>query len=147
MGKNVVHASLFVLELALLWVAVRVLRTPPEAWVTAATVAAVPFALGMEFSAGNMLSVLWPKKLEFQMMGRQRTPQVSGLLALVVHAVVVVTSGAVFFAARRYGGAIAVPAFLVLDAGAVALYLFMLTKAEELALKRRETMFEALCRE
>jgi ABC-2 type transport system permease protein len=147
MGKNAVHASLFVLELGILWVAVRVLRTTPELWITAATLAAVPFALALEFSAGNILSILWPKKLEFQMMGRQRTPQVSALLALAVHAVVVATSGLIFFAASRYGGGVAIAAFLILDAGAVALYLFLLTKAEELALKRRETMFEALCRE
>jgi ABC-2 type transport system permease protein len=147
LGKNAVHASLFVLELGILWVAVRVLRTTPELWVTAATLAAVPFALGLEFSAGNILSILWPKKLEFQMMGRQRTPQVSALLALVVHAVVVATCGLVFLAAGRYGGGVAVTAFLILDVGAVALYFFLLTKAEDLALKRRETMFEALCRE
>jgi ABC-2 type transport system permease protein len=147
LGKNAVHAALFVLELGILWVAVRVLRTTPELWVTAATLAAVPFALGLEFSAGNILSILWPKKLEFQMMGRQRTPQVSALLALVVHAAVVATCGLVFLAAGRYGGGVAVTAFLILDVGAVALYFFLLTKAEELALKRRETMFEALCRE
>jgi hypothetical protein len=147
LGKNAVHAALFVLELGILWVAVRVLRTTPELWVTAATLAAVPFALGLEFSAGNILSILWPKKLEFQMMGRQRTPQVSALLALVVHAVVVATCGLVFLAAGRYGGGVAVTAFLILDVGAVALYFFLLTKAEDLALKRRETMFEALCRE
>jgi ABC-2 type transport system permease protein len=147
LGKNAVHAALFVLELGILWVAVRVLRTTPELWVTAATLAAVPFALGLEFSAGNILSILWPKKLEFQMMGRQRTPQVSALLALVVHAAVVATCALVFLAAGRYGGGVAVTAFLILDVSAVVLYFFLLTKAEELALKRRETMFEALCRE
>jgi ABC-2 type transport system permease protein len=147
MGKNAVHAALFVLELGILWVAVRVLRTTPEFWVTAATLAAVPFALGLEFSAGNMLSIMWPKKLDFQMMGRQRTGQVSALLALAVHAVVVGISGLVFLVAGRYGGGAAVAAFLVLDVGAVALYWFMLTEAEGLALKRRETMYEALCRE
>ena len=147
MGKNIVHASIFVTELAVLWVAVRFLRTPPAWWVTAATVAAIPFALGVEFSAGNILSILWPKKLEFQMMGRQRTPQVSALIALAVHGAVIVSCGIVFLAATRYGGALAVVVFLVMDAAAVGLYLFMLAKAEELALKKRELMFEALCRE
>jgi hypothetical protein len=60
---------------------------------------------------------------------------------------VIATCGCVFFAAIRYGGGVAITAFLVLDLGAVALYLFLLTKTEELAMKRRETMFEALCRE
>jgi hypothetical protein len=130
-----------------LWVAVRVLRTPPSWWITAATLAAVPFALSIEFSAGNLLSIFYPKKLEFQMMGRQRTAQISGLLSLVVHALVIAVAGGVFLGARRYGTQLAIPIFLILDLGGLALYWFLLAKAETLALGRRENMFEALCRE
>jgi ABC-2 type transport system permease protein len=147
LAKNAVHAAIFVAELALLWVAVKVLRATPELWVTAATVAAIPYALGLELSAGNLLSIYGPKKLEFQMMGRQRTPQTSALLALVMHAFVIATSGLVFFAARRYGISFAVPAFLLMGASGIALYAFILKKAEALAMQRRETLFEALCHE
>jgi ABC-2 type transport system permease protein len=147
LAKNAVHAAIFVAELALLWVAVKVLRATPELWVTAATVAAIPYALGLELSAGNLLSIYGPKKLEFQMMGRQRTPQTSALLALVMHAFVIATSGLVFFAARRYGISFALPAFLLMGASGIALYAFILKKAEALAMQRRETLFEALCRE
>jgi uncharacterized membrane protein YhfC len=101
----------------------------------------------LELSAGNLLSIYGPKKLEFQMMGRQRTPQTSALLALVMHAFVIATSGLVFFAARRYGISFAVPAFLLMGASGIALYAFILKKAEALAMQRRETLFEALCRE
>jgi hypothetical protein len=133
--------------LMILWVAVRVLRTPPTLGITFATLAAVPFALSIEFSAGNLLSIFYPKKLEFQMMGRQRTAQISGLLSIVVHAVVIGIAGLVFLVSRRYGVQLAVPLFLVLDAGALALYWFLLTKSEELLLGRRESVFEVLCRE
>jgi ABC-2 type transport system permease protein len=147
MAKNLMHMGIFVFELMILWVAVRLLRTPPSWWITAATLAAVPFALSIEFSAGNLLSIFYPKKLEFQMMGRQRTAQISGLLSLVVHAVVIAVAGAVFLGARRYGAQLAIPLFLILDLGGLALYWFLLAKAETLALGRRENMFEALCRE
>jgi hypothetical protein len=80
-------------------------------------------------------------------MGRQRTPQVSALLALGVHAIVVACSGLVFLVAFRYGKVYAPAGFLVLDAVAVAVYMVTLAKAEGLAQSKRETMFEALCRE
>ncbi len=147
LAKNAVHASIFVSELALLWLAVRVLRTTPALWITAATMAAVPYALGLELSAGNIMSIYWPKKLEFQMMGRQRTPQTTALLALGVHAVVVSTTGLVFVAAQHYGVGFAIPAFLLMALGGIALYAWVLAKAEALAMRRRETLFEALCRE
>jgi ABC-2 type transport system permease protein len=146
-AKNLVHMGIFLVELMILWVAVRVLRTPPPLGITFATLAAVPFALSIEFSAGNLLSIFYPKKLEFQMMGRQRTAQISGLLSIVVHAVVIGIAGLVFLVSRRYGVQLAVPVFLVLDAGALALYWFLLTKSEELLLGRRESVFEVLCRE
>jgi ABC-2 type transport system permease protein len=146
-AKNIVHASIFLTEIALVWLAVAVLREIPTWWVTAATLAAIPFALGVEFAAGNILSVYTPKKLEFQMMGRQRTPQMSALLALVVHAVVIACSFVAFVGAIRYGIKVALPAFLLLDVLGAAVYLFALRKADAMALNRRELMFQALCRE
>jgi hypothetical protein len=142
-----VHTAIFLAELGILWVAVRYMRTPPQLWVTAATLALVPFALGLELSAGNILSIWQPKKLEFQMMGRQRTPQVSALLALAVHGVVIAASGVLFVLATHGRQGYAIAGLLVLDAGAVGLYAFILVKAETLAMTRRESMFEALCRE
>ena len=146
-AKNVVHAGIFVTEIALLWFAVSALRTAPSPTVTAMTLLAIPYALALEFSAGNLMSVFTPKKLEFQMMGRQRTPQLSALLALLVHAVVVGSCVLVFWIAMRHGVTIAMLSFLLLDCCGGALYVFTLKMAERLALTRRESMYEALCRE
>src|SRR5207302_8945299 len=130
-----------------LWVAVSGLRTMPSAIVTGMTLLAAPYALALELSAGNLLSVFTPKKLEFQMMGRQRTPQLSGLLAMLVHALVVGSGVLVFWMAMRHGFSVGMLAFLLMDIVGIGLYLFTLKKAEAMALGRRESMYAALCRE
>ena len=63
-GKNLAHAVIFALEVALVWLGTSLLYRPPSLRVTLATFAAILFAVPIDFAAGNIFSIYSPTKIE-----------------------------------------------------------------------------------
>ncbi len=64
------------------WIAVGFLYGRPGLDVTIASLAGLLFAAPVNFSAGNLLSIYSPKKLDFSSFGRQRASQMTVLISL-----------------------------------------------------------------
>ncbi len=146
-AKNLAHLTVLAVELFLIGLAVSVLYKPPALDIIAATLAAVLFAIPVNFSAGNLLSIYSPKRIEYATFGRQRASQTTILLSFVVQIVVFGTGVLVFLFVPQYDGYWpAALAFLLLSAVTWTGYWILLRTMDRRALDRRETMIAELCR-
>jgi ABC-2 type transport system permease protein len=147
LAKNLTHATILVLEMALAWVAVTYLYGPPAPGIALATLAGLLFAALVNLAAGNLLSIYSPKKLDYSTFGRQRASQTTVLVSLLVQIVVVGLGVTAFLVARSHGRFwIASAIFLALAAISVTAYVIVLKKMDRIAEQHRETLISELCR-
>jgi ABC-2 type transport system permease protein len=146
-AKNVVHASILALEVLIAWIAVSILYGAPTFDILIATLTGLLFAAPVNFSAGNLLSLYAPKKLDYSKFGRQRPSQMTALISLGVQFVVIGLGAAAFWLARSYGNSwIATSVLLGLAAIALSAYVSILNRIDGLAMQRRETLVAELSR-
>jgi ABC-2 type transport system permease protein len=147
LAKNLTHASILIMEAIVAWIAVSFFYGRPALDVTMATLAALLFAAPVNFSAGNLLSLYAPKKMDYSRFGRQRAAQMTVLISLVVQIVVVSIGVAAFWIAHRYGNFwIATLLLLVLAGISLSVYGIILNRIDRFARNRRETLMAELCR-
>jgi ABC-2 type transport system permease protein len=147
LAKNLTHAGILAVETIVAWIAVSFLYGRPALDVTIASLAGLLFAVPINFSAGNLLSIYAPKKLDYSSFGRQRAPQMTVLISLGVQFFVVGVGLAAFWIARHYGNLWIATLFLLALAGiSLSAYAMILNRMDGLALKRRETLVAELCR-
>jgi ABC-2 type transport system permease protein len=147
LAKNLTHAGILALEVLAAWIGVTLLYGRPAVDVTIATLAGLLFAAPVNFSAGNLLSIYAPKKMDYSKFGRQRASQMTVLISLGVQLFVVGVGFAVFWLAHYYGSFwIATLILLVLAGISLAVYKMILDRIDGLALERRETLVAELCR-
>ena len=147
LAKNLTHASILAVEIIIAWISVSFLYGRPGLDVTIAALAGLLFAAPINFSAGNLLSIYSPKKLDYSSFGRQRASQMTVLISLGVQIFVVGVGVAAFWIARHYGNFwIATLILLVLSGVSLSGYRMILNRMDGLALQRRETLVAELCR-
>lgn len=147
LAKNLTHACILVMEIAFSWIAVILLYGLPTPAITIASLAGLLFAAPVNFTAGNLLSISSPKKIDYSSFGRQRASQTTVLLSLLVQIVVVGIGISVFVIARYFGSIwIAAAIFLILAAITCTGYVVVLRRFDRIALDRRETLVTELCR-
>ena len=147
LAKNLTHASILVANTALAWITVSYLYGRPHLAVSIATLAGLLFAVPLNFTAGNLLSIYAPKKRDFSTFGRQNASQTTVLASFGVQIVTVGLGGAAFAIARLYKNLWLAPAlFLMLAAVSIPMYLLVLRRLDGIALERQETLVAELCR-
>lgn len=147
LGKNLTHAAILLANVVFTWVAVTYLYGAPHLAVTIGTIAGLAFAAPLNFAAGNILSIYAPKKRDFSTFGRQNAAQTTVLVSFVMQIVIVGVGVGVFAIARLYQNLwLAVVLFLILAAISIPIYVVALQRLDGLALQRRETLLEELCR-
>ncbi len=147
LAKNLTHAGILAVEIAVAWIAVASFYGRPALNITVATLAGLLFAAPMNFAVGNVLSIYSPKKLDYSKFGRQRASQVTVLVSLVLQLVVVGVGVSAFVTARYIGNLWIATLLLLLLAGiSLSLYGMVLNRMDRLALERREAMVAELCR-
>ncbi len=147
LAKNLTHITILALETVLAWIAVGFLYGRPALDVTSAALAGLLFAAPVNFSAGNLLSIYSPKKLDYSKFGRQRAAQVTVLISFGVQILVVSIGVGAFWLARHYGNFwIATIILLLLASISISAYWMILSRIDGVALARRETLVAELCR-
>ncbi len=147
LAKNLTHAGILAIEIVFAWIAVSFLYGRPTLDVTIAALAGLLFAAPINFSAGNLLSLYAPKKVDYSSFGRQRASQTTVLISLGVQIFVVGVGVAVFWIAKSYENFwIATLILLVLAGISLSAYAMILNRMDGLALERRETLVAELCR-
>ena len=147
LAKNLAHAAVLALETILVWLAVCFVFRRPSLDVTLATLAGLFFALLVNLTVGNLLSLASPKKIDFGAFGRQRASNTTVFASFGVQIAVFVLAALTLLAARRHGEIwLATLIFLALAAIAAAAYALLLSRADQMALARRETLIAELSR-
>ena len=147
LAKNLMHAGIVLADAALAWLLITFVYGRPAFEVTVATLAGLLFAAPLNFTAGNLLSLYSPKRVDVSTIGRQRASQVTVLISLVVQLVIVAVGAAAFMLARLYNNFwIATLLFLVLAALSLSVYSVVLKRADTIAIERREALVSELCR-
>jgi ABC-2 type transport system permease protein len=147
LAKNLTHAGILMIEVAFAWIAVGFLYGRPALDVSIAALAGLVFAAPINFSAGNLLSIYAPKKLDYSSFGRQRASQTTVLISLGVQVFIVGVGVGAFWIAKSYGNLwIATLILLFLSVVSLSAYWVILNRMDGLALQRRETLVAELCR-
>ena len=147
MGKNLAHALVMAVEMILVWIVVCFVYRPPSAAITLATICGVAFALLVTLSAGDLMSLYSPKKIDYAVFGRQRASGATAFASIGIQAAVLGMCALGLMVGRAYGRLwIATLIFLFLTAIAAVGYLTVLNRADAVALKRRETIIAELAR-
>ncbi|MGH9817897.1 MAG: hypothetical protein ACRD6I_17655, partial [Candidatus Acidiferrales bacterium] len=117
----------------------------PGALSTAVTLAALPFLLLAQLTAGNLLSLHFPRRFDFGRF-KQRQSGMSVLLGLLQQIVTVGIAGAIFALARWSGHLwVAGLVYPVLGAAMWQAYRIALEHYDHLAARRREALLDELC--
>ena len=147
MGKNFTHTLVLALEMVLVCAGSSVMYRPPPWDILLATVTGVFFALIVNLTVGNLLSVYAPKKIDLSALGRQRASQVTALASLGIQAAVLGLCALALLVARAYQHIwLAAIIFVALAAIATVFYAVVLSRIDAIALRRREAMITELCR-
>ncbi|MGH9477053.1 MAG: hypothetical protein ACRD1C_12080 [Terriglobales bacterium] len=144
-GKNLAYAVLLAIEAAVLYVIACLLDRPPSAVILAATLVGFVFATLCTLSAGNIVSLYFPKKLDLSRMGRHAARGTSSMIAMAIQAVavglvVLAMLGGFVLHAPWVGLAVVV----VLGVLAAIVYAMVLAQSDGLALARREALISEL---
>jgi ABC-2 type transport system permease protein len=147
LAKNLAHTAVLALETILVWLAVCFVFRRPSLDVMLATLAGLFFALLVNLTVGNLLSLASPKKIDFGTFGRQRASNTTVFASFGVQIAVFGLAALTLLAARRHGAVwLATLIFLALAAIASAGYALALSRADQMALARRETLIAELSR-
>jgi ABC-2 type transport system permease protein len=147
LGKNLAHGAILAGETLLAWIAVTYFYGRPAFDITVATVAGLLFAAPVNFLVGNLLSIYWPKKLDYSSFRGQRPSQTGALISFAVEIFVVGIGVAVFFLARSYGNFwIATFILLILAGISLSLYGLVLNRIDRLVRHQGETLVAELCK-
>jgi len=147
LGKNLTHALLLACEVVVVWLAVCFMFHPPTADVTLATVTGVAFALLLNLTAGNLLSMYTPKKIDYGAFGKQRASSATVFASLGMQFAVFGLAAVTLLISRAYGRIwLAGVIFLILAGLAAIAYILVLKRVDQIAQKRRDTILAELCR-
>ncbi len=147
LAKNLAQAAVLAMEMLFVWIGAALMFHRPAIGVTLATLAGVTFATIVNFSAGNLLSLYAPKKIDFSVFGRQRASGITAFASLGVQIVTIGLTALTLVMATHYGRLwLATLLLLALAAAAAAAYAAVLHRIDQIALDRREALFSELCR-
>ncbi|MGC1106167.1 MAG: hypothetical protein WA876_06490 [Candidatus Acidiferrales bacterium] len=148
LGKNLFLGLVSVLEALLVWAAVSWIFAPPQPVIVVATFAALLYASLANFAIGNILSVCYPRRLEFGVFRQKKVAGVTMAVALLAQAVLI-GLGALVFALTRFLSrpVLAVPIFLAFAILAAIAYRISLSRIDALAMSHREALTTELCRQ
>jgi ABC-2 type transport system permease protein len=146
-GKNLAHALVMAIDLGLVWMATSLFYRSPGWDIVLATVTGVLFALIVNLTAGNLLSIYTPKKIDFGTFGRQRASGATAFASLGIQAVVTGLCALAILTARAYDRIwLAAVVFVVLASIAGIIYIVVSGRIDTIALKRREAVITELCK-
>lgn len=144
LGKNLLHLTLFGLEAVVITALVVFRFGTPSPSIVAATVAWILFAVPANFTAGNLLSVRMPYRLNLTRIRREPGALGNGLTSVLVQFSLLTVGGAVVLPCQAFGHPWLAPLILlVLAAGSGFFYLRVLAGINDIRQSRIEKlMFE-----
>jgi ABC-2 type transport system permease protein len=145
LAKNLFHAAVFAVAMLIAGFMASIRLGPPDGLMSAITVAWILFVLPVNLAVGDVLSLTMPYRVNPGRITRQRGSQASALLSLLFQGGTLGV-GAAVYELCSLGGMVwlAVPAFLVLAAVAVFVWLRILGNVYEIANQNKDLLIATL---
>ena len=146
-GKNLAQLVVLVTEVLVLWIGVTAIYQAPTLASLALTFAWYLVAAPLNFSAGNLLSVYSPKRIDYSTFGRQRASESAIFASLAVQFAGIGIGVLAIVLGYHYGSVwIATVILLALGIPSLIAYFVLLRRMDTIALNRREVLATELCR-
>jgi ABC-2 type transport system permease protein len=146
-AKNLLQVSIAAFETVAVWVAIAFIYGPPEPVVYFATLSALLFAVPVNLTIGNLVSLYFPMRRDFGVYRRKANSAVGALASLGVEFSLIIVCGLVFVIAHLHGAlGLAIPLFLTLAALAMLIYARALKFHDRPGTSQREILVTQLCR-
>lgn len=147
MGKNLLLALMSLVDTLLVLAVVSFMFGTPPAWIVLSTFAALLYGTLGNFAIGNILSVCFPRRMDFGAFRKKNQNGLTMLIALLTEAVFIALGVAVFALARIFHFTSFVVLIFLAFAGVAAIaYRISLGRVDGLAMSHRETLATELCR-
>jgi ABC-2 type transport system permease protein len=145
LAKNLMQLMLFALELAMVSGIVWYRFGMPDPAILTVTLCWLLFALPLQLTAGNLLSLTMAYRMTLTRMAREEGAAGNGLLSMLVQ-LVILGAGAAVYVPLRMNAGMAACIFLVLAALSCAAWLRVYTSLDRMASRRREALISAVAR-
>jgi len=146
-AKNLAQLVVLAAELLVLWLGVSFIYHKPNLNSLGLTFAWYLLAAPLNFSAGNLLSVYSPKRIDYSTFGRQRASESAIFVSLAVQLTGMGLGALAIFIGYHYANLwIATLVLLVLGVPSLIVYFVLLARIDRIAMSRRETLTTELCR-
>ena len=147
MAKNIFHAAIYMLQIAVLWVAVVLAFHAPRPDVLLGTMGWILFALPVNLAAGDLVSLYFPKRVDLVKFGRNRVSGMGALIGFAILGATIAVGGLVLFPFKSSGAFWPVlPVFLGLAVLSFAGYRFVLKWIDHVAARQMEPLVSELSR-
>lgn len=147
LAKNLLHTLVFAFEALAVFVGGLLVGARFDPAVVAVTLVAALFVLPLNFAVGNLVSLHYPRQIQFGAVRRQRASGMSMLINLTVASATIGFSAGVFILSHWLGKLwIAGTVFLALAALALMLHHKVVEASSGIAGRCRETLMKELCR-
>ncbi|HEV2421473.1 MAG TPA: hypothetical protein VGS59_07195 [Candidatus Acidoferrales bacterium] len=147
-GKNLFLGAMSIVDALLVLAVISWMFAPPSAAVTVATFIALLYGTLGNFALGNLLSVCFPRRLEFGVFRQKKQAGVTMAVAFAAQIVFIGLGGLIFVLTRvTHRPFLAVPVFIVLAVLTGIGYRISLGRVDALAMSHRETLTAELCRQ
>ncbi|MEJ2008263.1 MAG: hypothetical protein P8Z30_08930 [Acidobacteriota bacterium] len=145
-AKNVLYTLVLVLEIAAVFVGISFVRGGVDPAIAAVTLSAVFFALPLNFAVGNLVSLHFPRRLQFGSIRRQRASGMAVLLTFSTQLAIMGFSVGIYLLSHWAGGMwMAGMVFLALAVLALIVYRQAVEASSGIAERHREALVTELC--
>jgi len=147
-GKNLFISVVSMIEALLVLVLLSLIFSPPPLAIILATFAALLYGTLGNLAIGNILSVCYPRRLDFGVFRQKKQAGVTMAVAFAAQIVFIGLGALVFILTQlAHRPALAVLIFLVLAVATAIGYRISLGRIDALAMRHRETLTSELCRQ
>ena len=148
LGKNLFLGLMSLTETLLVWILVSFLFGPPPLLIAVASFAGLLYGTIANCALGNILSVCYPRRLEFGVFRQKKQAGMTVFFGLIAQVILIGLGALVFILARfLHRPALTIPIFLVFALLAFVGYRISLARIDRLAMSHRETLTAELCRQ
>jgi ABC-2 type transport system permease protein len=146
-AKNIAQFAVLITELCVLWLGVSLIYQRPNLNSLGLTFAWYLVAAPLNFSAGNLLSIYSPKRIDYSTFGRQRASESAIFVSLAVQLTGMGLGALAIFVGYHYKNLwISTLILAVLGMPSVVAYFIFLSRIDRIVMSRREVLASELCR-
>jgi ABC-2 type transport system permease protein len=147
-GKNLFLGLFSLIEALVVWVAVSIFFAPPPLVIAVASFAGLLYATIANCALGNLLSICYPRRLEFGVFRQKKQAGITVFFGLIAQVALIGLGALVFTLTQIFRRPVlTIPIFLVFAIVAFVGYRISLSRVDRLAMSHRETLAAELCRQ